>query len=153
MLDFRAPLVVLAGALATALACLGVCPAETIRIRMVSQPDVYDKGLLAATSDIVATDGLWSLWDGLPPVLVRQILFGAMKFFVFDVANQILLDSIPLLREMGATGGLLTSLLAGLIAGVSAVMYILVRIPCVMSLAQLTSALPLSTNTRRCCCC
>lgn len=32
----RVPLVLLAGAMATVVACLGVCPAETVRIRSVS---------------------------------------------------------------------------------------------------------------------
>ena len=36
--------VLLSGACATVVACLGVCPAEVVRIRMVSRPEAYGGG-------------------------------------------------------------------------------------------------------------
>jgi len=115
--SFRAPLVLLAGASATVIACLGVCPAEAIRIRMVADSSLRGQGLAEVLSVVSEQDGLWSLYDGFSTILVRQVLFGMMKFLVFDYFGDFVLDLFPELTEQVETQ-LFVSLLSGAVAGV-----------------------------------
>lgn len=117
--QFRAPLVLLAGAAATVIACFGVCPAEACRIRMVADPGMSSRGLSEVYSAMVAQDGIGVLYDGLPTILVRQVLFGMMKFLVFDYFADFVLDLFPILAESIQTQ-LLVSLFSGAVAGVAA---------------------------------
>lgn len=112
---YHAPLVILAGALATVIACLGVCPAEAVRIRMVANRERFGDTMAAA---MASEGGLPSLWDGFPPLLVRQVLFGMMKFLVFDSAATAIFAAFPSLRAAVATS-LAVSLVSGAIAGVA----------------------------------
>jgi len=113
----RVLLVILAGALATVIACFGVCPAEACRIRMVADQNFKDKGLLDAVSTIAAQDGVGYFYDGLPTILVRQVLFGMMKFLVFDYFGDFIFNVFPALADATETQ-LLVSLLSGAVAGV-----------------------------------
>lgn len=115
--DFRAPLVLLAGASSTCIACLGVCPAEAIRIRMVADSSLRGQGLGEVLAVVAQTDGLGSLYDGFTTILVRQVLFGMMKFLVFDYFGDFVLDLFPKLTEQVETQ-LAVSLLSGAVAGV-----------------------------------
>lgn len=117
--QFRAPLVLLAGASATVIACFGVCPAEACRIRMVADPSLSGRGLSEVYSAMVAQDGIGVLYDGLSTILVRQVLFGMMKFLVFDYFADFVFDLFPILAESIMTQ-LLVSLFSGAVAGVAA---------------------------------
>ena len=72
VLDARVPLVLLAGAAATVVTCFLITPFEALRIRMVECPG-YAPNLQAAASRYVSEGGLLSLYDGLIPLLVRQV--------------------------------------------------------------------------------
>jgi len=115
--SFRVPLVLLAGATATVFACFGVCPAETCRIRMVSDGNFKGQGLAQVASTMAAQDGYGTFYDGLSTILVRQILFGMMKFLVFDYFADLVFDIFPVLTEKTETQ-LAVSLLSGAVAGV-----------------------------------
>jgi len=87
----KVPLVLLAGAMATCIACLGVCPAEAVRIRVVARGDASagrssseSNGGMYVLQSMVEESGVGVLWQGLPPLLVRQVIFGMVKFLVFD---------------------------------------------------------------------
>lgn len=112
---YHAPLVILAGALATIIACLGVCPAEAVRIRMVARQQSFTSTL----TQVAEVEGLSALYDGFPPLLVRQVLFGMAKFLVFDSFGSALLASFPSLNDHVASQ-LGVSLLSGLVAGLVA---------------------------------
>ncbi|TFJ87952.1 hypothetical protein NSK_001298 [Nannochloropsis salina CCMP1776] len=114
-MQFHAPLVILAGALATVIACLGVCPAEALRIRMVANAESFQDTLTGAVEQ---EGGIPSLWDGFPPLLVRQVLFGMMKFLVFDSVGIAIFTAAPFLRESVASS-LAVSLFSGAVAGVA----------------------------------
>ncbi|KAJ1630746.1 mitochondrial carrier domain-containing protein, partial [Pavlovales sp. CCMP2436] len=115
--SLHAPIVIFSGASATVLACIGVCPMEAARIRAVAQPD-YAPGLPAMLRRIAAEDGVMSLYKGLGPIVLRQVIFGMVKFYTFDAGTDALFAAAPSLK---ATVGsqLLVSLLAGLAAGVA----------------------------------
>lgn len=114
----RVPLVLLAGALATVVACFGVCPAEACRIRMVADECFRGRGLAEVVDAIARKDGFGYFYDGLSTIMVRQVLFGMMKFLVFDFFADFLFDVFPVLSEQIATQ-LCVSLVSGAVAGVA----------------------------------
>jgi len=116
--DLRTPLVLAAGATATFFACLGVCPAEAVRIRMVADPEFAPKGGAQALGRIVSEEGIGRLYDGFNPILVRQVIFGMVKFLVFDYFAEFAYNVYPALKAEDATQ-LLVSLVSGLVAGVA----------------------------------
>lgn len=116
--DLHAPIVILSGACATVVACLGVCPAEAARIRIVAQPDFAPDGLVGTVRRISAEDGFWSLYDGFGPLIFRQVIFGMVKFYTFDSLTDTLFAAMPSLKALVSTQ-LLVSLIAGLAAGVA----------------------------------
>ena len=87
VLAARVPLVLLAGATATFFTCFAITPFETVRIRMVECPG-YAPSMLAAFDRFRVEAGLPALYDGLIPLLIRQILFGMCKFLIFDYVRR-----------------------------------------------------------------
>ena len=57
---------------------------EKLALQMVLEHEagVADSRLPPATRQMVRSGGLLSLWDGLPPLLLREILFSLPKFVV-----------------------------------------------------------------------
>ena len=51
---------------------------------------------------ICATDSFWSLYDGFRPLIIRQVIFGMMKFFVFDSFADAVYQAVPELRACSA---------------------------------------------------
>ena len=110
----------ISGALAAVVACVGLAPIEASRIRAVAEPEIYSKvGLVGALKIIYqeTENGLKNLYAGLPPLLIRQILFGTIKFFAFDVIKDAVFDLAPVLKDEVFTS-LGVSLFSGGVAGV-----------------------------------
>ena len=61
--------------------------------------------------------GVLALWDGSDVLLVRQVLFGAVKFLVFESCGEAIFDLLPAIRDQ-AGGPLAVSAVSGLVAGV-----------------------------------
>ena len=115
--EFHAAVVLLAGALATVLACVGVCPAEALRIRVVADPARFAGLGLAGSARRVADDeGADAFYAGFRPLVIRQVIFGMVKFFFFDSLADAIFEAAPALAD-GAGGRLAVSLVAGLVAG------------------------------------
>ncbi len=119
VLEARVPLVLAAGAVATFFTCFAISPFETIRIRMVEDP-TYAPDLVSASRRFVSEGGVASLYDGIIPLLVRQILFGMVKFLIFDTAADAITAALPPDLAEAAFVSLGVSLLSGAIAGVAA---------------------------------
>ncbi|KAL3917263.1 MAG: hypothetical protein SGPRY_006473 [Prymnesium sp.] len=119
VLGARSPLVLLAGALATILTCFAITPFEAVRIRMVECPK-YASGLVGALKRSIDEGGVLSLYDGLIPLLVRQVLFGMVKFLIFDTCADAIKAALPagIADDIAVSLGI--SLLSGAIAGVTA---------------------------------
>ena len=66
----------IAGALASVVASLGLTPVEACRIRAVAQPEIYRDAGLIGTSQIIASEnaqlGWKALYTGLPSLMIRQ---------------------------------------------------------------------------------
>jgi len=105
----RVPLVLLSGAIATFFACIGVCPAEAVRIRTVTSHGFQRSFLLPVSS----------LFAGFAPLLFRQVLFGMAKFLVFDTFAAAVYRRFPQLARRKSTAALV-SLLSGATAGLIA---------------------------------
>eukprot|EP00550_Attheya_septentrionalis_P008178 CAMPEP_0198297416 /NCGR_PEP_ID=MMETSP1449-20131203/36799_1 /TAXON_ID=420275 /ORGANISM="Attheya septentrionalis, Strain CCMP2084" /LENGTH=653 /DNA_ID=CAMNT_0043998335 /DNA_START=228 /DNA_END=2189 /DNA_ORIENTATION=+ len=109
------------GALAAVIASLLLTPLEAARIRTVADPDTYRSLGLFGTLGVIANEnpsnGLKTLYAGLPSLLTRQVIFGSVKFLAFERASETILTSFPVLRDAVWTS-LGVSLVAGGFAGV-----------------------------------
>jgi len=109
-----------AGALASVVASLGLTPLEACRIRAVAQPERYQALGLAGTFGVIAGEdpgrGWKTLYAGLPSLMTRQVIFGSVKFLAFEQASESIFGVWPELRGTTATA-LGVSLAAGAISG------------------------------------
>lgn len=109
-----------AGALASVVASLGLTPTEACRIRAVARPERYRAlGLAGTLGAIVAENperGWRGLYAGLPSLMTRQVVFGSVKFLAFERASEAIFAARPELRGTTATA-LGVSLVAGGLAG------------------------------------
>jgi solute carrier family 25 phosphate transporter 3 len=105
-----------AGAVASIIASLGLTPIEAARIRAVSEPARYKPLGLWGTLGVIAREGVgvgWkNLYAGLPSLMTRQVIFGSVKFLVFERVSEAILLAWPMLRD-----GTMTSLGVSLVAG------------------------------------
>lgn len=110
----------LAGALASVVASLGLTPLEAARIRVVADPNSYRSKGLIGTIQLIASEntvkGWKTLYDGLPSLMARQVIFGSVKFLAFERACSFIFDQAPILRETVWTS-LCVSLVAGAFSG------------------------------------
>lgn len=63
----------LASVVAGAVAALLLCPMESTRIKIVTDPDYAKKNLLTALTKMIAEDGLFSSFSGLWAMLAKQV--------------------------------------------------------------------------------
>jgi len=110
----RYVVVLAAGALATSIACIGACPAEAVRIRVVADPATYRTPNPLRT--VIDTEGFLTLYDGFGPLLARQIVFGSVKFAFFDGMADFIYSFDPTLRAT-ALSRFFVAALSGLVAG------------------------------------
>ena len=73
----------LASTVAGAIASVVLCPAEDVRIRLVSDPS-YAPGAVAALSKIAKTEGTFSSFKSLPAMLAKQVPYTMGKQVSFD---------------------------------------------------------------------
>jgi len=122
----------IAGALAAVIASLGLTPLEAARIRVVTDPTRYKSLGLIGTLKTIASEGigggdnvddeskglssLKSLYKGLPSLMTRQVIFGSLKFLVFERACEAIYLVSPMLRDATWTS-LSVSLVAGGFSG------------------------------------
>ena len=109
-----------AGALASIVASLGLTPIEACRIRAVAQPEIYRELGLLGTLNVIANEneelGWKNVYAGLPSLMTRQVIFGSVKFLAFERASEAIFGVWPQLRSATYTS-LGVSLLAGGISG------------------------------------
>jgi solute carrier family 25 phosphate transporter 3 len=75
----------LASITAGAVAALILCPMESTRIRIVTDPAYAGKGLLNGLPKLVSEEGLWSTFSGLWAMLAKQVPYTFGKQVSFDV--------------------------------------------------------------------
>ena len=101
------------------IATIAVAPFEKARVQLQNQASSGANGVAGALADLAADDRGWvvGLFDGVPLLLAKDIVFAVVKFQSFDVAKSALFSFDPHLRE-GLGGSLLVSLAAGAAAGI-----------------------------------
>lgn len=75
----------MASVVAGAIASLVLCPMESTRIRIVTDPEYADKGLLTGLPKLVAEEGLLSSFSGLWAMLAKQVPYTFGKQVSFDI--------------------------------------------------------------------
>lgn len=109
-----------AGAIASVIASLGLTPLEAARIRVVANPATYQAVGLSGTLQAIASEGGdlgWkNLYAGLPSLMTRQVIFGSVKFLAFERACETIYNAAPFLEETTWTA-LTVSLVAGAFSG------------------------------------
>jgi hypothetical protein len=73
---FSIPIILAASAMATVISACLTCPIEAVRIRIMSTPgDIELLGFVRIGRDLVRQGGVMSLYDGLEPLLFREVPF------------------------------------------------------------------------------
>eukprot|EP00538_Stauroneis_constricta_P013689 CAMPEP_0119557732 /NCGR_PEP_ID=MMETSP1352-20130426/9299_1 /TAXON_ID=265584 /ORGANISM="Stauroneis constricta, Strain CCMP1120" /LENGTH=329 /DNA_ID=CAMNT_0007604873 /DNA_START=81 /DNA_END=1070 /DNA_ORIENTATION=- len=91
-------------------------PIDVVKTRIQANPKVYNKGLAAATVDIIKTEGAGTLLSGLGPTVVGYGIEGAMKFGVYEVCKPLF---AALLQDKNtALAFIMASAVAGAVAAV-----------------------------------
>lgn len=110
----------IAGALAAVVASLGLTPIEAARIRVVADPIKYRPLGLTGTMSIIAAEepeiGWKNLYAGFSSLVLRQVMFGSIKFLAFERACETIFSVWPNLGDLTWTS-LAVSLVAGGISG------------------------------------
>mmetsp|Transcript_4607 Transcript_4607/g.6205 ORF Transcript_4607/g.6205 Transcript_4607/m.6205 type:complete len:343 (-) Transcript_4607:70-1098(-) len=116
-LDFR---YFVAGGTCAAISHGITTPIDVVKTRMQSEPEVYNKGLISATVDIVQNNGFGSLLAGLGPTVIGYAIEGAMKFGVYEVTKPIMIKFLGVHFENVniASAFLLSSVIAGAVAAI-----------------------------------
>ena len=95
-------------------------PIDVVKTKMQTNPEKYNKGMLAAAKDIIKTEGIAFLLTGLAPTVVGYGLEGALKFGFYETFKMLFANLTP----HKFTNFLLASVVAGAVASI-----VLVSIP------------------------
>ncbi|KAF5628090.1 putative phosphate transport MIR1 [Fusarium sp. NRRL 25303] len=97
---------------------IALCPFESVRIRLVSQPS-YATDSVSALAKLAREEGIGGLYSGLSPILLKQIPYTMATFLVYEKAIQTAYSVVDKkeLPSIGVTG---INLGAGLVAGLAA---------------------------------
>lgn len=90
-------------------------PFESVRIRLIAQPD-YGKNIFDMTSRMISEEGILSLFSAVPPFLLKEVPFNMAKFAVFTSITQFLYQTFPASQE-DIQLSLLVSLIGGIFGG------------------------------------
>ncbi|SPO02606.1 related to phosphate transport protein MIR1 [Cephalotrichum gorgonifer] len=94
-----------------------LCPFESVRIRLVSQPG-FGRGLWDGFGRIVREEGMKGLYSGLGPILLKQVPYTMAAFVVYENAIE---QAYKVVDKSTASGATVTSINigSGLIAGLA----------------------------------
>jgi len=90
-------------------------PIDVVKTRIQAQPEVFDKGLQAATVSILKAEGPSALLGGLGPTVVGYGIEGAMKFGVYEVMKPVMSN---ILKGDTTAAYIAASVIAGAVASV-----------------------------------
>ena len=113
-----------AGGIAAIIASLGLTPLEACRIRTVAEPEVYRDFGLRGTLNVIQQEDrdagrnvYATLYQGLPALMTRQVIFGSVKFLAFERACEAMFATWPFLKDSAGLA-LGVTLVAGGLSGV-----------------------------------
>lgn len=100
--DSKAVAFLLASIVAGAVAAVLLCPMESTRIKIVTDPSYSKDNLLTALAKLAATEGLGSSFSGLWAMLAKQVPYTFGKQVSFDVFAGLLYTMFHALQERNA---------------------------------------------------
>ena len=74
----------LAGALSRTLAVAATCPIELVRTKMQSRQGYSYRELVGVIRSALQQSGVFSLWRGLSPMLLRDVPFSVIYWFTYE---------------------------------------------------------------------
>ena len=89
-------------------------PIDVVKTKMQTNPEKYNKGMIAAAKDIIKTEGIAFLLTGLAPTVVGYGLEGALKFGFYETFKMLFANLTP----HKFTNFLLASVVAGAVASI-----------------------------------
>eukprot|EP00286_Rhodomonas_abbreviata_P008422 CAMPEP_0181323066 /NCGR_PEP_ID=MMETSP1101-20121128/19577_1 /TAXON_ID=46948 /ORGANISM="Rhodomonas abbreviata, Strain Caron Lab Isolate" /LENGTH=302 /DNA_ID=CAMNT_0023431049 /DNA_START=47 /DNA_END=955 /DNA_ORIENTATION=- len=115
------PQTIMAASMAETLGSTALVPFEAARIRMVSDPN-FAKGTLGVLSKLVASQGMSSIFVGLPPILAKQIPYTVTQFLVYETTSAKVYAELNKrgITNVDHTGGTAITLGCAIVAGVTA---------------------------------
>lgn len=76
---------ILASIAAGSVAALILCPAESVRIKIVTDENYVDKGLLSGLSKLIKDEGFSKMFGGFPAMITKQVPYTMAKQVSFDM--------------------------------------------------------------------
>ncbi len=90
-------------------------PIDVVKTKMQAEPEVYNKGMSAATLSILKDEGPSALLGGLGPTVVGYGIEGAMKFGVYEIMKPIMANAFD---GNTAIAYIIASVIAGGVASI-----------------------------------
>merc|ERR1740121_924953 len=89
-------------------------PIDVVKTKIQANPEVYNKGMLDATLQILKSEGPGTLLGGLGPTVVGYGIEGALKFGIYEVLKPVM---IKILSDQ-TTSFLASAVIAGAVASI-----------------------------------
>ncbi|KAH8269877.1 hypothetical protein KR026_001534, partial [Drosophila bipectinata] len=87
---------ILAGGMAGIFYWIGGMPADVLKSRLQSAPEgKFKHGIRSVFSDLIKNDGLFALYRGITPVMLRAFPANAATFFGIELANSFFRYAAP----------------------------------------------------------
>ncbi|KAF2750720.1 mitochondrial phosphate carrier protein 2 [Sporormia fimetaria CBS 119925] len=116
---FKTGVYLTASASAEAIADIGLCPLEAVKVRMQTTIPPFARTTLGGISHIVSTEGFGGLYKGLYPLWGRQIPYTMMKFASFETTVEMIYSYLPGSKsDYGKGAQTAVSFVGGYIAGI-----------------------------------
>uniref|UniRef100_A0A7S4M0S6 Uncharacterized protein n=1 Tax=Guillardia theta TaxID=55529 RepID=A0A7S4M0S6_GUITH len=96
---YPVPVVVLSSVTAAVFAAAAACPFMAVKTRLIADEKFAGSSLIKGWNRMQEEEGWSSLFSGLVPMLVKDVLFVMSKFAVFDVTKTSIFLAFPELRD------------------------------------------------------
>lgn len=114
---------IVASVFAGAVASIILCPMESARIRIVTDPAYADKGLFTGLPKLIYEEGLFSTFNGVYAMLAKQIPYTMAKQVSFDVVAGMLYAFIDSMNYKAADVKWVVSVCAAFCASILACIF------------------------------
>lgn len=93
------PIWITASGCAEVLASCVLCPLEATKIYMITNPQIVRQGTISRISSIVKTNGVLSLYTGLPLLLLRQVPYTCVKLSGYEIFYRLVRRATCVIQE------------------------------------------------------
>jgi solute carrier family 25 phosphate transporter 3 len=87
-IQYPIPILIFSSVLASTLSAVACTPFQAVKVRMVADDQFGPGGdMIGGLKRMVREDGWYSLVQGAPPYVIKNVLFVLSKFSVFDIVS------------------------------------------------------------------